>query len=189
YGVQFLSSDEVVFSHDNKYYSFKLKSGELTEILTYPEVSENIHYNLVSNQLAYTVGNNVKLSTSQNTELKATDIMDPNIVSGQSIARNEFGISEGLFWSPNGQNLAFYQKNETEVGDYPLLDITTTPGKLKNIKYPMAGSRSEQAKIGVYNIKSKSTIYLAIEGDKEQYLTNLGWGPEGKYIYLAILNR
>ncbi len=100
---------------------------------------------------------------------------DKNIVSGQSIARNEFGIEKGLFWSDKGNFLAFYQKDETEVADYPLLDVTTTPGSLISIKYPMAGQKSEKPRVGIYNCKTKNDI----------------WGYEGltkrKMGYIAML--
>ena len=41
-----------------------------------------------------------------------TTNIDKNIVSGQAIHRFEFGISKGTFWSPSGNSLAFYQKDE-----------------------------------------------------------------------------
>ena len=38
-------------------------------------------------------------------------------------------------WSPEGNYLAFYQKDESNVTDYPLVDINTYPASLKNIKH------------------------------------------------------
>jgi len=75
-----------------------------------------------------------------------TNELNEAIVSGQFFARNEFGIKEGIFWSPKAAYLAYYQKDQSEVADYPLLDITETPGKLQSIKYPMIGQKSENLK-------------------------------------------
>ncbi len=133
--------------------------------------------------------NNLFVVDGTGKEQAVTSGDDPNIVSGQEIARQEFGITKGTFWSPKGNFLAFYQKDETDVADYPLLDITTTPGSLQTIKYPMAGQKSQYAKVGIYDLKNGKTIYLNIAGPKDQYLTNLGWGSEGKYVYIAIVNR
>jgi dipeptidyl-peptidase-4 len=114
---------------------------------------------------------------------------DKNIVSGQSIARNEFGISGGIFWSSNGNYLAFYQKNETNVHNYPLLDINATPGELVSIKYPMAGQKSEEPRVGIYNLKSKKTVYISPRGAKDDYFTNLTFTPDEKCIVVAEVNR
>ncbi|MEY2629669.1 MAG: hypothetical protein RLZZ469_564, partial [Bacteroidota bacterium] len=110
-------------------------------------------------------------------------------VSGQSIARNEFGISGGIFWSPKSNYLAFYQKDETEVADYPLLDITETPGKLVNIKYPMIGQKSEKPRVGIYNVATGKTVFIAPKGSQDDYLTNLSWTPDEKFVLIAELNR
>ena len=38
---------------------------------------------------------------------------DPNLSFGGSAMRHEFGFSQGYTWSPSGQKVAFYQKDET----------------------------------------------------------------------------
>ena len=91
-----------------------------------------------SGNLAFCIENNVWIRNNSNS-IAVTNNSDPNIVSGQSIARSEFGITNGLFWSKNGSYLAFYQKDETNVHNYPLLNNSETPGSLMSIKYPMAG--------------------------------------------------
>ena len=146
--------------------------------------SENLNYHSKSNQLAYTIANNIYVD-----EKAITKNIDKNIVSGQSIARNEFGISAGIFWSINGSYLAFYQKNERNVHDYPLLDINSTPGELVSIKYPMAGQSSEEPKIGIYSLKNHKTVYINPRGNKDDYFTNLCFTPDEKYILVAEVNR
>ena len=189
FGLSFVNDHEVVFSTGTDYFQYNTESGESKKLLSFPQDALNKHYHEKSNRVAYTIGNNVRITTAENRDVKVTNYQDPNIVSGQAIARSEFGITEGIFWSPQGNYLAFYQKDETFVSDYPLLDINTTPASLKSIKYPMAGGPSERAKVGIFNVDSKETIYLKAEGETDQYLTNLGWGPEEKYVYVAIINR
>ena len=62
------------------------------------------------------------------------------------------------------------------------------PASVKNIKYPMAGTKNEEVSIGIYNLSDKSTIFLKTEADFE-YLTNIAWGPAEKFVYVAVLNR
>ena len=114
----------------------------------------------------------------------------PDIVYGESVSRNEFGISGGLFWSPDRSKLAFYRKDESRVGSFPLLDITTRTGSLKMIKYPMAGTDSEIVSLGVYDLASGSIVYLKVtDFDQERYLTNVTWSPDSKEILVQVLDR
>lgn len=146
--------------------------------------SANHAYHAASNQLAYTIDNNLYLDGRA-----ITKNSDKNIVSGQSIARNEFGISGGIFWSNSGSFLAFYQKDESEVHNYPLLDVNTTPASLVSIKYPMAGQKSEKPRVGIYNVKSKKTLYINPRGAADDYFTNLAITPDEQFIVVAEVNR
>ena len=139
--------------------------------------------------IAYGIGNNLYIA-SKSKNSAVTNDPDPNMVYGQSVSRSELGITGGTFWSPDGSKLAFYKKDESNVTDYPLVDIETTPATVNNIKYPMAGMKSEKVAVGVYDINSGKTIYLKTQmKDPEQYLPCVTWGPDGKYLYLAHLNR
>ena len=137
-----------------------------------------------------TADNNIVWIAEDGTERAVTNFTDKNIVAGSSVSRNEFGISGGLFLSPDKRQLAFYQKDESAVTTFPLLDITTRTGTLFEIKYPMNGMPSERVSVGVYNSETEQTIYLAVDDfDSERYLTNLTWSPDSKTIYLQVLDR
>lgn len=112
-----------------------------------------------------------------------------DLVYASSVHRDEFGISKGTFWSNSGNLLAFYRMDQSMVSDYPIIDWTSRPAKNVNIKYPMAGDKSHQVTIGVYNAATKALVYLKTGLPAEQYLTNIAWSPDDKYVYVAVLNR
>ncbi|TKC03899.1 S9 family peptidase [Pedobacter frigoris] len=112
-----------------------------------------------------------------------------DIVYASSVHRDEFGISKGIFWSNAGKLLAFYRMDQGMVTDYPIIDWASRPAKNVNIKYPMAGDKSHQVTVGVYNPETKKTVYLKTGTPVEQYLTNIAWSPDDKYVYIAVLNR
>jgi dipeptidyl-peptidase-4 len=112
-----------------------------------------------------------------------------NVVYASSVHRDEFGISKGTFWSPDGKSLAFYRMDQGMVADYPVVDWKTRPAKAELIKYPMAGEKSHQVSIGVYNVPSGRLVFLNTGAPVEQYLTNIAWSPGGRYVYVAVLNR
>ena len=112
------------------------------------------------------------------------------ITYGQSVSRNEFGINGGTFWSDDRTKLAFYRKDESSVTDFPLLDITSRTGSLKNIKYPMNGMQSERISLGIYDTATGKTIYVKADDFREdRYLTNISWAPDGKHIFIQVLDR
>tara|TARA_B100000809_G_scaffold266918_1_gene332980 strand:- start:2175 stop:4301 length:2127 start_codon:yes stop_codon:yes gene_type:complete len=184
-----ITSEEVFFNHNNAIAQYNYINKKVSGDIKYPSEAENNEFNTSANAIAYTIENNLYVATSRNSKIAVTTFEDKNIVSGQAIARSEMGITKGTFWSPKGNFLAFYQKDESNVTDYPLVDITTTPATLNNIKYPMNGMGSEIAKAGVFSMKTQSVIYLDIDTSDEHYLTNLSWSPDEKYVFLAEVNR
>ena len=117
-----------------------------------------------------------------------------DIVYGQSVHRDEFGITKGTFWSPDGQRLAFYRMDQSMVTDYPQVDIDPRTAELRPDKYPMAGMTSHQVTVGVYDLLTRQTVFLKTplpsEGpDEVCYFTNITWSPDSKYILMQELNR
>jgi dipeptidyl-peptidase 4 len=177
----------LVNGSDYYLYNYKENKGEL--LVHIDENGENLNLHKASGLVAYTFDNNLYVSMTNGKVLPVTNNVDKNIVSGQAIARSEFGITGGVFWSPRANYLAFYQKNETEVAEYPLLDVTTTPATTSFIKYPMTGQKSEHAQVGIYNVKTNSTVFIQPKGNTHDYLTNLAWSPDEQFVLIAEVNR
>jgi len=172
---------------------FALQTQQLTpELIThFPEGFENADEAPTGQQglwTAYTIGNNLFIRNPWK-ELAVTNDLDKNIVNGHSVHRDEFGISKGTFWSPTGKLLAFYRMDQTMVTDYPVMDLTKRPATANLIKYPMAGDKSHEVTVGIFNLSKNSTVFLKTGTPKDQYLTNIAWSPDEKHVYIAVLNR
>lgn len=179
------------FNEDGKYITVNIKLKAAQKNATEPEGGANFDYHVKTGMLAYTSGNNLHIQSGGKDNAITKNMGE--VVSGQSISRNEYGISKGTFWNNSGSAIAFYQKDESQVTNYPLTDYKTTPATVKNIKYPMSGGKSELVSVGVYNIKTQSTVFLdVLNGQKINdnfYLTNLSWSPDDKSIFVIYLNR
>jgi len=188
--IQWMSPTKFYFIYENAYFSFDANEKAPRMVAKMVGKGANPEFHPMSGNLAYTLENNVMLAAKEKS-INVSKNFDPNIVSGQSIARNEFGISKGMFWSKDGKRLAFYQKDEHRVSNYPMTDYTTLPATNKDIKYPMAGQDSEYAKVGVYNTETANLTYLQefTEAGEERYMTNLAFTPDGKMVTVAIVNR
>lgn len=172
-GINWMESNRFYFHSNNAYYAFETDTKKGYLLLEHPAEATNLDFVPIYNHLAYTIDNDLYIAKANVPKIKVIENEDRNIVSGQAIARYEFGISKGTFWSPKSNYLAFYQKDETNVADYPLLDITTTPGTLRTTKYPMAGQASEHGSVGIFNRKTNQLVYLKVEGPKDQYVLSL----------------
>ena len=189
FGLEWLNLSEFIINDGIHFYWVDALSDQGKLLNTLDETAENGMMHKKSFHIAYTIENNVYVKSKEGEKRTVTNNTDKNIVSGQAIARSEFGISGGLFWSNSGNHLAFYQKDETEVHDYPLLDISQTPGELMSIKYPMAGQKSEKPRVGIYDLTSKQTVYISPKGAADDYLTNFVFTPDDQFVILAEVNR
>ena len=189
FGLQWTNSNTVLVTDAGKYYTYNVTTKLGSIIQEASETFENVTFDTKKENLAFTEDNNLFYFNKNKEKITVTNNSDKNIVSGQTISRSEFGISNGIFWSPKSTYLAFYQKDETDVADYPLLDITQTPGKLTSIKYPMIGQKSEKPKVGIYNLTTGNTVFIKPRNNADDYLTNLSWTPDEKFILIAELNR
>ena len=71
----------------------------------------------------------------------------------------------------------------------PLVSSETLPAESTPIKYPMAGQKSHQVTLGIFDVQTGKHIYVKTAGPDEHYLTNISWSPDEKYVLIAELNR
>ena len=188
-GVSWQSKDVFLVEANNAFWQVDLQKQKVNQLCSYDPSGENQDFHYATKRLAYTVDND--LFVQQGETITAVTHNEKNIVSGQSISRNEYGIEKGIFWSPDGSKLAFYQKDESRVSDYPLVNYTMVPAEVRTIKYPFAGRPSEYVSIGVYDVSQNKTVFMRPKmSEADQfYLTNLAWSPDNSYLYVAWLNR
>ena len=111
------------------------------------------------------------------------------IVYGEAVHRNEFGIEDGIFWSPDKSKMAFYRMDQSMVTDYPQVNIFGRIAECEPDKYPMAGETSHVVTVGIYDVASNKTIYLNTDDPTDRYFTNISWSPDAKTVYMFELNR
>lgn len=187
--IQFNKGDEWIFSIDGNKVSMNPASGKVNVIVPkYYTGKENTEESSAG-YIAYLDNYNLFVALGMDERNQVTTDGSKDIVYASSVHRDEFGIHKGTFWSNNGKLLAFYRMDQSMVTDYPIIDWTTRPAKNENIKYPMAGDKSHHVTVGVYNAVTKSLVYLKTGEPVEQYLTNIAWSPDDKYVYIAVLNR
>lgn len=157
---------------------FKMDGSALNQV-----VSEQ------GNAMAWLKCNNIFITDANGKVIQVTNDGEEIVNGSDYTHRQEFGIDKGMWWNPVNSQLAFYRKNEIMVTDYPLVQFDTRIAEVKNTKYPMAGMKSEEVTLNIYDVNTGKTVTIQTGEPKEQYLTQITWDPSGKYIYIGVLNR
>mgnify|MGYP006281927413 CR=1 FL=1 len=144
-----------------------------------------------------------------------TDGSEGEIINGTFdwVYEEEFGLRDGWRWSPSGERIAFFKLDESETRSFPLMDNTTLYPEITRFRYPKAGEKNSEIKIGVVDLSkvdpSKSGQPQAIRyfdtktwdpdltkeeeaSDPHEYLARMGWTPEidGQHrVWMFRLNR
>ena len=200
YAASFPYPDQPVVALGNK-KSFLLLNFKTHEVVWQDSISGQTanDWNKVSKATAYVEDHQLYVVDGQGKKHQLTKDGSREIVYGQSVHRNEFGIEKGTFWSPDGQRLAFYRMDQSMVTDYPQVGIFPRTATYDLDKYPMAGMTSHEVTVGIYDMATGKTVYLqtprgSVCGDSVDpttpiYFTNIAWSPDNKTVYLFELNR
>ena len=188
-----INDKELRFNAHGKVMLYNMAKKTLSQVAKYPtENASNLDMEETHYKTAYTNGNNLYIADGD--KVFPIESPDQDIVFGQSVHRNEFGIEKGTFWSPKGNYLAFYRMDQSMVTDYPLVNTTARIAREQPFKYPMAGMKSHEVTVGIYDAAQGSVLYLDSRHDesvaeRENYLTNISWDPEEEFLYIAKVNR
>ena len=164
-----------------------INNKSIKKVNSYPANAENATLEPKTMRIAYTIGNDLYIADGGK-QIRITENPE-HVIAGQAVHRNEFAIDGGIFWSPDGNKLAYYLMDESMVTDYPLVDITTRIATEKPIKYPMAGMTSHIVKLHVYDVVNGTDVVMQTGEPEEHYLTAITWNNDCKNIYIGILNR
>ena len=186
--IQFNKSPEWIFYVNGSKFALNSTTNQVRTIIDKSIANkENVEESNAA-YVAYVDNYNLFVKDGKMTR-QVTNDGSKNVVYASSVHRDEFGITKGIFWSNSGRQLAFYRMDQNMVTDYPVINWTTTPATVDMIKYPMAGDKSHHVTVGVYNVQTQASIYLQTREPAEQYLTNVTWSPDDKYVFIAVLNR
>src|SRR5574344_754685 len=114
YGIQYVSDNEFVFFKDNNLYKYNIDKNVKTLLTKTDDKASFIETNYKSGNIAFIKDNNVFISSSNGNQKQITTDGDSlNIIYGQAVHRNEFGINKGFFFSDNGNYLAYYRMDQS----------------------------------------------------------------------------
>ncbi len=185
---------EAIYRHSTVSYNYiwDTKTKSLTPL------SENGKQRLADfspdgNLVAFVRDNNIFIKNlSENTEKQITfDGKKNAIINGTCdwVYEEEFGFTKAFFWSPDGNKIAFYRFDETNVKEYSLTYYGNLYPEHYKYKYPKAGEDNSIVEIYVYDLKSGKTVKMDVGGETDQYIPRIKWTEDANVLAIERLNR
>lgn len=106
------------------------------------------------------------------------------------VYEEELSCRDGFQWSPDSRHIAYWNIDANKIRDFYMVNFSDSAySKVIPVEYPMIGQSPSPARIGVLDIETGKTIWLAIPGDPQQhYLPRMEWNSAGE-ILIQQLNR
>ncbi len=185
----------VMLGNRNERMLINFKTGKIEWRQPNDKAAQALEWNDKSRAMAFVKDDNLYVTDGGGNTRQVTSDGSRDLVYGQSVHRNEFGIEGGLFWNPDGTRLAFYRMDQSMVTDYPLVDVPELDDSTRVIaepapeKYPMAGQTSHLVTVGVLDVATGDTVYLKAGDPTDRYFSNISWNPQGNIVYVMEGNR
>jgi len=129
------------------------------------------------------------------------------IVNGTSdwVYEEEFSVRDGFRWSPDGQRIAYWQFDTSNVKNFALAYDTGPPSRIetgipypqlgvyptvRQIPYPLPGTQNSSVRVGVVPAIGGETRWMQVPGyPNDNYIARMEWAGDSGTLVLEHLNR
>jgi dipeptidyl-peptidase-4 len=145
-------------------------------------------------QVAFVRDNNVFIATPAKKnapEIQVTsDGVWNEVINGASdwVYEEEFGKDNGIFWSPDGERLAYYRFDESGVREFSMPMYGALYPETYTFKYPKAGEDNSDVSIHIYNLELAQSIQVA-NTDGDSYIPRIQWTSNPELLCVTEMDR
>lgn len=93
-----------------------------------------------------------------------------------------------FWWSTDSRHISYMRFDESQVPVFPIYWANGQHGYLENQRYPKAGDRNPEVKIGIINIGDNKTVWADFNAADDQYFGMPYWAPNGQF-WVQWMNR
>jgi dipeptidyl-peptidase-4 len=190
----FSTQEEKIYRHSyrSNYIVYDIKSKGWT-LLSQAGLQQLASFSPDGKKIAFVRQNNlfvVDLIAKQETQI-TFDGQKNKIINGASdwVYEEEFGFDKAYEWSPDGNKIAFYKFDETEVKEFGMSIYGTLYPEYSTFKYPKAGEKNAVVQIHIYDVNTKKTVKSELGTEVDQYIPRIKWTANANLLACQRLNR
>jgi len=178
------------------YWVFRLADKSLTQIgaaapatsLMFAKFSPDGH------SVGYVSGNNIYVESLADHQVRQlTHDGSTEIINGTTdwVTEEELGLRDAFRWSPDSAAIAYWQFDQSGVGEYTLINDTEAAyPTLFRYRYPQPGGTNAAVRVGVVSAQGGATQWIHVPGDpRNNYIPRMDWIGDSDEIVLESLNR
>lgn len=180
------------YSSASKYYIWDIAKKKLTP-LSLDGKQRLADFSPDASKVAFVRDNNLFVADfSLNTEFQVTrDGKQNEIINGTTdwVYEEEFAITKGFEWSPDGNYIAYYRFDESRVKEFTM----TTWGPLYpeeyRFKYPKAGEDNSVVTLHIYDLRTQLITPVDLGPETDQYIPRIQWTRTPGKLAVLRMNR
>ena len=192
--ILFATETEPIYRRSSKsnFYIFDRGTKKLTAL------SENGKQRLAGfspdgSKVAFVRENNIfikDLTTGKEKQI-TFDGKDGHIINGTTdwVYEEEFSVTKGFYWSPEGDRLAFMRFDESNVKEWMLTYYGELYPDRHSYKYPKAGEDNSVVTVHVFALNSGQTTLMDVGAETDQYIPRIKWAPVENKLAIYRVNR
>lgn len=171
-------------------YVFDIKTRKVVQPIT--EQVMLAEFSPDATKIAYVKDHNMfcfDLNTGK--EIQITQDGKTNaIINGATdwVYEEEFALSKGFYWSPDGTMLAYYRFDESEVKEFGMSMYGKLYPEEYKFKYPKAGEANSVIEIYIYHIPTNKKQKIDIGSETDIYIPRVNWARSNT-LMIQRMNR
>lgn len=152
----------------------------------------NANFSPDGNKLAFVRDNNVFVTDIKTgKELQVTSDGSSEILNGHSdwVYEEEFGLINGIKWSPDSKSIAFWRFDQTPVPEIQIAKWDSLHFNFLKYHYPKAGDDNSLIKIGIANAETGKTLWADLGNETDIYIPRIEFTNNPEVLSVQKLNR
>ncbi|MFZ4545059.1 MAG: S9 family peptidase [Saprospiraceae bacterium] len=185
---------EQIYRHSTrcKYFVFDVKENKSSEL--YSKAQQYATFNAGADKVAFVCENNLyykDLNSGKVTTISSDGKLN-QIINGATdwVYEEEFAISKGFEWSPDGKKIAYLRFDESAVPEFRLdyYNNGVYPEPY-TYRYPKVGQPNSTVSVFIYDTETGKNTKVSKDEGPDDYYPRIKWTQDANKLCMMHMNR